>query len=109
MKDKSNYVSVTYRFPEETVLKIDLIAEKTGLTKCAIVINALTKLFEKKNVNIKQKLSDIEKEHAVPVSYRLPPLLAEKLNQFSKDNKIHKSSVVLFSVNEYISVYKKEE
>lgn len=50
MKNKGNYIPVTYRLPPEIVEEIEKYSENTGITKCHIIIMALKKFF-----NIEEK------------------------------------------------------
>lgn len=57
MKDKSNYVAVTYRIPPELAESIEKHANETGLTRSNIVISAL-KNFIKDKVKDKEEIAE---------------------------------------------------
>ncbi len=59
MKDKSNYVAVTYRIPPELAENIEEYANETGLTRSNIVITALKNFIKDK---IKDKNENTEKK-----------------------------------------------
>jgi len=59
MKDKSNYVAVTYRIPPELAESIEEYANETGLTRSNIVITALKNFIKEKN---KDKSENVEKK-----------------------------------------------
>ena len=55
MKDKSNYIAVTYRIPPELVDNIETVANETGLTRSNIVITALNNFINNRNEEITEK------------------------------------------------------